>query len=308
MKYKTKQDVINAAHARGSKSTQYRSAVKYLITHPKSNNNNGGYAPAAVDRDTAALKTYQSRELINEDILIAIARGCAASAKKSERLYIRSRHADWIAHVPSTSGTVQYSRSSRHYPLHYINPGVVARPLPGGSVAVDVYDYRGVVRNTVVVAGRNIPRLTTNGLLSTDVYAVQISRNRVARYNADSNIIGYAIRTDYGWEHGRTIEDCQRETAHKQEVAAREAAEKIKTAKQQRASRLILRLCHNMILHYDDARAVGYCRQGIDDWRQINRVEALSVPVNRIPATADNRWRRVAEYRAAKIAEEIISA
>lgn len=307
MSYKTRQDVISAAQARGSKSTQYKSAVKYLITHPESDNNNG-YTPLQCNRDRCAVKTYISKRLIAWDVLRGIAQGCEASAKKSARSYIRSKHADWVTHVKSSPGVVRYGGSRGCYPLHYTNPGVVARPLAGGDVAVDVYDYTGVVRNTVVIPGRHVPRLTINGQLSRDVYAIHRHRGVVQRFDAAGKSVGYAVQTDYGWEHGATMAEIKREIAHKRQIAEAKKLQAQKTARQLRATRLIVRLCRNMALNFEDARAVGYCVAGINDWRAKNNINGDTVRACDIPATADNRWLSVAEYRAAKIAEEIINA
>lgn len=68
------------------------------------------------------------------------------------------------------------------------------------------------------------------------------------------------------WEHGKSIEDIEKEHLHKRDLYERELKKKELSSRISRASQLALRLINNIDVTYDDARSVGYCKPGIENF------------------------------------------
>lgn len=68
------------------------------------------------------------------------------------------------------------------------------------------------------------------------------------------------------WEHGYSIEKIQEEYERKRVLYFKEEHEKMLYEKKKRAFSLAKRLVNNVLVNYDDARAVGYCEAGINNF------------------------------------------
>jgi len=131
----------------------------------------------------------------------------------------------------------------------------------------------------------------------------------ITRYNADHVARGLALENGaHKIEHGATIAIIRAEIRHKQAVAAKEKDEVLRGARLARATQLIIRLCHELVVTVDHARAAGYCWSGINAYRE----KFFSSDVDKIPAkllrqTGDTRVEAPIKKAAQELAQKIIA-
>lgn len=128
-------------------------------------------------------------------------------------------------------------------------------------------------------------------------------------YDTSANLVGVAIPVSdqavvdrwSKWEHGQTVAAAQAEIDRKQAILAAELVEAKRTARLERAARLLARLGTKIEVGYDDARAVGACEAGIRAFAERNHLALDSrLPLAQI-AAIEPTW-------AVKLARRILLA
>lgn len=140
-------------------------------------------------------------------------------------------------------------------------------------------------------------------LLHGDVAARKIAVGQYERLKIQKGrlvISGYVTKQagvdgkEY-YEHGATIEECRAEAARKIEVAKLEQKRIKLSGRNLRAARLLARISTKLVADFNDARAVGHCRAGIETWCQSRGIDINgSVPVSILMKDSDARARIVA--------------
>lgn len=89
-------------------------------------------------------------------------------------------------------------------------------------------------------------------------------------YDAAGELVGVAVpmpdelKERFGrYDHGRTVAEAEAEIKRKRAVLAAEREAKRLSERAERAARLLARIGANVMIGYDDARAIGACDAGI---------------------------------------------
>ena len=183
-----------------------------------------------------------------------------------------------------------YSKSYAH-PARWRNAGARF----DGSVLV-IEDYLGKERQRIRIpfaayAAVRDHRLDINACLSDDLYAINATPKTAVRYAVRDNgrvaKSGMAMlfdnprgcRTKY-WEHGATLTDCRAENdrkvvlvrRHEAEIAARADDERKRRRRDETITKIAKRLAARgrLVVSFEDARATGACRPGIESFCRAN--------------------------------------
>ena len=107
------------------------------------------------------------------------------------------------------------------------------------------------------------------------------------------------------WEHGATVAECRAEFARKLELAEADRKAAKASERVERATRLISRLCPNLIVTEQDARQVGYCSPGIAGFvGRFGLTGRESVTARELRGTGDVMVERPIVQAAKRIASE----
>ena len=110
-------------------------------------------------------------------------------------------------------------------------------------------------------------------LLPGDMYAIEVHSGVFNRYAPSGIATGLAVvmpnpykpGTMY-YEHGRDMHEIKEEYRRKLDIAQLSAKAEAIKKESARAVRLIVRIVKNSPVSFADARAVGYCRAGIESF------------------------------------------
>jgi hypothetical protein len=194
-----------------------------------------------------------------------------------------------------------YSKSYGR-PANYVNAAYEVGYTAGEPVVI-LHSARGKTLQVPLVPGADYSHPS---LLDGDLYAIEKRPGIVLRYSLKDGITGYAVHypTTQGleayWEHGATLDECRRERERKLALA-RVAQIQGRAA---RKARLIARLCGALTCTVDDARAVGYCRAGIDAFCARYGLLGGAATVTQLRATQDAQVARVIEQAARRVATQ----
>ena len=196
---------------------------------------------------------------------------------------------DWDAYAKSYGRPANYSNAAYHVRYDGNDAVVVLHSVRGRDISLPL--VRGV-------------RYHHPGLLDGDLYARERRAGIAVRYNLKDESTGFAVRfplpqdssRDY-WEHGATLDECRREYERKRGLARVARMD----ARGARKARLIARLCGGLACTVDDARALGYCRAGIDAFRDRYQL-AETATARELRATGAYQAARVIERAAQRCA------
>ncbi len=163
-----------------------------------------------------------------------------------------------------------YSKAYRH-PARWRNPGVTARYSQERGPVAEIETSRG--KGVVISIHRHVV-YGHPALLDGDLYAIE-RHGVIERYNPNDQKTGVALRIPAmageaeTFEHGADIAECRAEYERKMEMRRQKALQLLHDPdyRRQRKARLIARLCGGLACTVEDARSLGYCRAGIDAFR-----------------------------------------
>lgn len=154
------------------------------------------------------------------------------------------------------------------YPANWKNAGVYVSYKDHGPGTAIIQTSRGTTVAEIPLP-KNTDNITFSGLLDGDLWATKHKLcghtilRRFALKRKKIVQVGIAVFVNGYWEHGTTIAEVKKEIKHKQEIAKRQELEQRNNELAQKLARWIATLCNRLVVKYDDARAVGYCHEGI---------------------------------------------
>jgi hypothetical protein len=204
-----------------------------------------------------------------------------------------------------------WSGKSYHYP-----PAV----WTDAGVTVTLDAERGPIATIHTSRDKNIPLpilrdVTYNhdALLDGELYARE-RHGIIERYDAKDRKTGIAMRIpamaglSETYEHGKDITECRAEYERKLQIRREKAIALLHNTdyRAKRKARLVARLCGRLTCTIDDARAVGYCRAGIDAFRRRYGLGETAT-VAELRRTHDAQALRVVAYAASRAAVAVRS-
>jgi hypothetical protein len=218
-------------------------------------------------------------------------------------IYQSSRASINIGQAEQQKSWNEYSKSYK-FPAVWTDAGVTVHLDAACGPIATIHTSRNKDIPLPILRG---VRYDHPALLDGDLYATERHGIIIERYDAKDRKTGIAMRIpaiaglSVAYEHGKDIAECRAEYERKLQIRRDKAIALLHDTdyRAKRKARLVARLCGRLTCTIDDARAVGYCRAGIDAFRRRYGMGETAT-VAELRRTRDAQALRVVSYAASR--------
>jgi len=192
------------------------------------------------------------------------------------------------------------------FPAKWKNAGVMICP---SEQKIKVYDYRSnLVATYKLPKYKELQKRILGDFELECAYAKKSTHGAYKLYDNNDKLICLSKKMPAPdgdgqyWEHGKDIDTINEEYQNKVSIYNKELAEAALTKKITRAKSLAKHLVNNLCVTYEDARAVGYCEAGVNNF--INKHLAGKREVKISVLKRFHQTSRLIEYMCEKVVKQ----